>query len=574
MRRFLVEVPQPDEAAAAGAAAPAGAGAAAARAAGAARGTRGTWGHRGRGFGRRRLIAASGAADGPPAQLVATQAATEAGLTPHQAQVLDLVNARRHVFLTGCAGCGKTRTALALRDGLRAAGTPFELAASTGVAAELLGGCTLHSLLCLGRDVGDTPEARAALVARARRYRRVRIKKMQVLLIDEVSMLSAETLEVALHILRAVRAPAALPVIVLVGDFLQLAPVTGALALDSAPWTDLAPAVVCLQRSFRQAGDADFLQVLNEVRVGRLSPGSIEALQSRVGVTVDEDAPVQPTVLQGTRAAVDAVNARHLQALPGPSVTLAASIFVGRRATNAEAWLPLPGSRPVPPGRLQDGLAGTEVSVPPGMGLDAMVTEAKGIAAACLTTTPAVLELRVGAQVMFTANLGPGIANGTRGVVVDFVGGLPQVQLASGACIVPMPVARVRRLEAPIPGFHPATGADGADDDDDVDEDDTGQPVDALETGPALVCSQVPLALAWALTIHKSQGCTLTLADISLRVFAEGQAYVALSRAPSLDAITLRDFNPAIIKADPRVVAWYEAEAAKAPPLAPDTAAP
>ena len=95
-----------------------------------------------------------------------------ASLTPAQQQVLHLVNARKHVFLTGCAGCGKTRAVLAMKEALQAARTPFEVAASQGVAAELLGGSTLHSLLCLGRDLPGTAEARAAIVSKARRYRR------------------------------------------------------------------------------------------------------------------------------------------------------------------------------------------------------------------------------------------------------------------------------------------------------------------------------------------------------------------------------------------------------------------
>ena len=503
-------------------------------------------------------------------------------LTAAQARAITLVNEGRHVFLTGCAGCGKTRTALALKAALTRAGTPFEFTASTGVAAELLGGGTLHSFLCLGIDEDETP---ATVVARARRYRRERIKRMRLLLIDEVSMLSAETLQLALHVLRGVRAPAPLPVIVLVGDFLQLPPVKGALALDSAAWADLDPAVVCLARSFRQAGDSAFLDILNEARVGKLGPGSIDALRSRVGapivrptadaadadagdadggtddVHVDADADdadadddaddADPTVLHSNRAPVEAVNLSRLRTLPGPDVVFPAYVFVGHRDDPNEPWRPLPGSTAVAGRLLVRDLVGLQVTRPVGVSDEDMVFEATKAVGACLTTTPPVLTLRKGAQVMFTANVGKGIANGTRGTVVGFVDGLPQVRLlASGRKVLATTLQRSRLPErtqtvTALAAWAPSPSSDKA--------------LSVADTGPVVVCEQVPLRLAWAVTIHKSQGSTLPMVHMNLRLFAEGQGYVALSRAPSLDAITLEAFDPASFRANVKVVEWYAA---------------
>lgn len=70
----------------------------------------------------------------------------------------------------------------------------------------------------------------------------------------------------------------------------------------------------------------------------------------------------------------------------------------------------------------------------------------------------------------------------------------------------------------------------------------------------------MPLELAWALSIHKSQGMTLTQASVSLgRVFECGQAYVALSRVKSLTGLSLTDFSRNAVRAHPRVVAFYQA---------------
>jgi ATP-dependent DNA helicase PIF1 len=70
---------------------------------------------------------------------------------------------------------------------------------------------------------------------------------------------------------------------------------------------------------------------------------------------------------------------------------------------------------------------------------------------------------------------------------------------------------------------------------------------------------QLPLRLAWYLTIHKAQGITSPVhVNLSMEVFAPGQAYVALSRAPSLKDVYITSFNPSVCQADPTAVRYYE----------------
>ncbi|KAM6918859.1 ATP-dependent DNA helicase PIF1 [Xenentodon cancila] len=140
------------------------------------------------------------------------------------------------------------------------------------------------------------------------------------------------------------------------------------------------------------------------------------------------------------------------------------------------------------------------------------------------------IHLKVGAQVMLTKNLdvARGLVNGARGVVVAFESerhGLPRVRFLCGVTEVLKPERWVFKSGG---GMH-------------------------------LSRQQLPLKLAWAISIHKSQGMTLDCVEISLaRVFESGQAYVALSRAQSLEGLRVMDFDPHVVRADPDVLLFYK----------------
>uniref|UniRef100_A0A8C3TNQ6 ATP-dependent DNA helicase PIF1 n=1 Tax=Catharus ustulatus TaxID=91951 RepID=A0A8C3TNQ6_CATUS len=139
------------------------------------------------------------------------------------------------------------------------------------------------------------------------------------------------------------------------------------------------------------------------------------------------------------------------------------------------------------------------------------------------------VELKLGAQVMLAKNLdvSQGLVNGARGVVVGFESeqkGLPKVRFLCG-------VTQLIKMEKWI-----IKGPSGV----------------------HLSRQQLPLKLAWAISIHKSQGMSLDCVEISLsRVFESGQAYVALSRARSLAGLRVLDFDPKVVRADPAVLQFY-----------------
>ncbi|CAG2059702.1 unnamed protein product, partial [Timema podura] len=143
------------------------------------------------------------------------------------------------------------------------------------------------------------------------------------------------------------------------------------------------------------------------------------------------------------------------------------------------------------------------------------------------TPVSAQLELKVGAQVMLmkNVNVSEGLVNGARGVVVSFKeNGFPLVRFCSKQEVLIQPDKWTVKTSG----------------------------------GNIMTRRQLPLRLAWAFSIHKSQGLTLDCTEMSLsRVFEAGQAYVALSRAKSLASLRVLDFNPAQVWANPDVLAFY-----------------
>jgi ATP-dependent DNA helicase PIF1 len=144
---------------------------------------------------------------------------------------------------------------------------------------------------------------------------------------------------------------------------------------------------------------------------------------------------------------------------------------------------------------------------------------------------PTTVSLKKGAVVMCTTNLNveEGICNGSQGIVIDFVES-PTRETAT--MLVPLVRFSNGKVMKIVP-FHRQS-----------------------EEYPCISVSQIPLCLAWALTIHKIQGATLQMAsiDIGKDIFEYGQTYVALSRIKSLDGLYLTEFYPHRIKANPQLV--------------------
>jgi ATP-dependent DNA helicase PIF1 len=420
------------------------------------------------------------------------------------------VQAGRNLFLTGAGGTGKSHTIRAIMAWARAVGRRAAVTALTGCAALLLG-CgakTLHSWAGVGL-ARESPQDLAKAVKRNRRATH-RWIDTQLLIIDEISMMTPDFLEKLDLVARRIRCCADRPFgglqVIFAGDFCQLPPVqkgagpATSFVFESDTWRSIIQETVVLTQVLRQT-DPAFQALLAEVRMGRLSPASIAVLESRKDLPWQEN-DIRPTLLFTRNAEVDAINRRNLDALDGPVQTYTPITVLKDTAK--------PGMRLLRPDDPEIAVA-----------LERLDADAP--------YDPA-LELRTGAQVMLLVNLDQeaGLVNGSRGVVTGFTpGGLPMVRFLARAGSAAMIIDRQHWW---------------------------------LSEHEGIGRSQIPLRVAYAITIHKSQGATLdsALVDIGSSTFEFGQAYVALSRVQTLSGLYVWKLDPRKIQAHPKVVAFYE----------------
>lgn len=228
--------------------------------------------------------------------------------TAEQQAVLDTVALGRDVFLTGPAGTGKSYTIGLVLDWARSAGKKVALTATTGAAGALINGSTLYSYLGIGlgtREVAD-------LVAGANRHTVERVRAMDIMVIDEVSMLSAELMDKVVAYTLAVRRGVQFQ-LVLSGDFCQLPPVQGAFCFEAAAWAQRSPVIVQLTQLMRQSGDSAFQEMLMRLRWGECGPED-EATLRALGDTAF-DGGLRPTRLHSLNAEVDRINREEFAAL-------------------------------------------------------------------------------------------------------------------------------------------------------------------------------------------------------------------------------------------------------------------
>ncbi len=393
------------------------------------------------------------------------------------------------VFLTGKAGTGKSTF---LRYITRHTHKPYVVLAPTGIAAVNAGGQTLHSFFRIPFKpiTPEDPDFDRKCLAERMKYPAALIKlirKLELIIIDEISMVRADIIDFIDKLLRFYtrneRQPFGGKQLLLVGDVFQLEPVvTGDMRDILRPYyrnfyffgahafSRIRIVPIELRKVYRQ-NDPEFIALLDRIRAGISTPQDIARLNTRVAVIPapgKKAAKDFSMTLAARRDMVDHINEAHLNAISKPAFEFHGIIK---------------GDFP-------------ENSLP----------------------TDLDLSLKEGAQVVFIKN-DPDHrwVNGTVGRVSAVAADLLEVTLESGA---------THRLKQEVWNnikytLNPKT-----------------KKIDETVLGSF---TQYPVKLAWALTVHKSQGLTFNNAIIDLGhgAFAGGQTYVALSRCRSFEGMTL-----------------------------------
>ena len=389
-----------------------------------------------------------------------------------------------HIFLTGKAGTGKTTFLknLPLKTYKR-----MVVVAPTGVAAINAGGQTIHSFFQL--PFGPLPPNASTITAQLHRMKKQKLNLMRsldLLIIDEISMVRADVLDAIDAVLRRVRRsqkPFGGVQLLMIGDVHQLAPVA-----KPEEWEVLSPyydtpyffgsqvlrktPYVCveLEHIYRQHDD-DFITLLNKVRNNRMDADCVRLLNTRFKPDFKPKDNEGYITLTTHNYQADQINESKLEAIKEKPLKFKAVVH----GTFPENTYP----------------------------------------------TKEELELKVGAQVMFVKNdPNPEKAffNGKIGRLVDYDEDEGTLTVESEGEHITVPRLKWQNMEYTINAEN--------------------QEIEENEIGSF---TQIPLRLAWAVTIHKSQGLTFGKVIVDAgQAFAHGQVYVALSRCTSLEGLVLK----------------------------------
>lgn len=419
--------------------------------------------------------------------------------------ILEEIDNGKNFLFHGPGGTGKTHILRDIAQNMADRGKKVACTAATGVAAinlsipnVFIAGSTVHSWAGIG--LANQPLAK--LIARVNHDKKAKKRwfETDLLIIDEISMIGAELLDIIDLVGRAVRKtnkPFGGIQFIFSGDFLQLPPVKDKWAFQSVCWKELDASLInVIFEEPKRYDDREWFGMLLRFRKGDHTREDIKFLRERLyayenwlkSESAKNTLIVKPTILNSRRMDVDFENDQELEKLTTPLKDFAAVDEFQSRSHHARAENYFK--------QLDDAI-------------------------------PKYIYLKVGAQVMLKANLDipNGLANGSRGVVVEILDVGIKVKWKNGKTTL---VSRHNWVQE--------------------------------DKDARAVRNQIPLILAWSLTIHKCQGCTLDYAICNLgpSIFCPGQAYVALSRVRSSDGLFLSDLYPSVINVEADALKYVE----------------
>ena len=417
-------------------------------------------------------------------------------LNNEQTIALDSVKSGKSIFLTGSPGTGKSYTLKLIIEHLKKNCKQYAVTSATGCAAVIIGGQTIHSYLSLG--IGNNSVDKIVLLLKKNRIKYKQVEELNVLILDEISMINANTLSKISDVLRTIknnRRPFGGIQVILVGDFCQLSPVDGEYAFVSDIWKQLELHQIELTQIIRQKDDKTFQEILQEVRFGKCSIQTTKILMQLQDTVFDTKKGIMPTKLYPLNTDVNFINNCEFEKLykknTGINIKDAHIVECWPVNTNLEYEFDL--------------LIKNDFDVEKDIFRYHALTNDKKC-----TLDDYRIDLFKGLQVMVTRNVNfeKGIINGTTGIITSLSNTSICIKIVDGT--------------NHIIYYHK----------------------DNNENNTTYV-KFMPIRLAYALSIHKSQGATLDAVEIdaSTNIFAAGQLYTAISRARSLNSIKLINFD-------------------------------
>jgi len=420
-----------------------------------------------------------------------------------------------NIFITGPGGTGKSALIKIIAQHAYLNFKNIRITALTGCAAVLLNcnATTLHSWSGIG--LGNCTTEELIMKIKKSEYFKSTWNKIDILVVDEVSMLSLKLFNSLNEIGKEIRCnqkPFGGIQLIFSGDFFQLPPVgckddpdTQRFCFESDDWNSVfhRDCQIQLVKIFRQT-DEIYSTILNQIREGKIKRKSNDLLLQYVGRPFAENLIVEPTKLFPTKNKVEQINIMKMSELKSEIKEFKITYLKD---------LPMTKTERIKRQNFTDRDIQFEWDYLSGN----LICEKE-------------LKLKKGSQVMCIINIntidGLILCNGSQGIITDFceLTGCPKVKYNNGIEIVMV------------------------------------KNVWASDKIPGIGVSQIPLILAWALTIHKSQGATMDAAEIDVGsgIFECGQTYVALSRVKSLEGLYLTSFDAKKIRINKKVKEFYE----------------
>jgi ATP-dependent DNA helicase PIF1 len=404
------------------------------------------------------------------------------------------------LLVTGEGGTGKSHLIKVFVEWVRTqTSKTIYITATTGISSYNIGGITINSFMGIGTGVGDCE----ALLHKVRRQKQTtkRLREMDILIIDEISMMSAEFFEKLNYILCAVRRNNLLfggVQLLLSGDFLQLLPVFNKndtdrrliFQSDLFRNTFTKSNTISLEKNWRQMEDKTYSELLKRIRYGIFTEDDIKLLNDRTCTTPPSDCAIR--LVSSNKKAND-INKTNLD-----------KILVTQKSMEYKASY------------LSNFTEENEV----------FHLLQKELSFQLAQRDMENIRLAKGARVMLVKNIDVenGLVNGATGIIKDFEWGFPVVKFDSGQEVL----VKETEWELEINSYK-------------------------------MIARQVPLMLAWAITTHKSQSLTFNSAIMDLSdCFTDAMVYVALSRVRTLSGIYLSSFDPRKITVNQKTIEFLK----------------